>query len=262
MDSPPEPKADLEDLQALVKRLRSEDGCPWDRKQTPESLKIYLLEEAYELAEALDRGVVEEIREELGDLLFQILFICRVHEEKGLFHLEEVIAQVLEKMIRRHPHVFGDQHWKNPEEVVQGWQAIKAKEKKAEDPFASIPKDLPALLKAHRVSQRAAGMGFDWPNLRGVLDKVHEELTELEEAVQRGDLPAAQEELGDLLFTLVNVGRFLEIPAENALRRTVQKFLKRFRWMMKRIDPKIQGNSSSGEVWETLWRKAKETVKK
>lgn len=261
MDSPPKRKPDIEDLKALIRRLRAEDGCPWDRRQTPESLKIYLLEEAYELAEALDRGEVEEIREELGDLLFQILFLCRVHEEQGLFDLDQVIEQVLQKMIRRHPHVFGDQRWENSEEVVRGWQAIKAEEKKGKDPFDSIPKDLPALLKAHRISQRAAGMGFDWSDTQGVLNKVREELKELEEAIEQGNPASAHEELGDLLFTLVNLGRFLKIPAENALGRTIQKFLKRFRWMTEQTSSAENPPSTlSEEAWEALWERSKQTV--
>jgi MazG family protein len=161
-------------------------------------------------------------------------------------------------MIRRHPHVFGNETWNNPERVVQGWQDIKTGEKKGGDPFESIPKNLPALLKAHRISQRAAGLGFDWPDRNGVMEKVREEFKELEEAVQAGDLSSAKEELGDLLFTLVNLGRFLEIPAENALRHTIQKFLKRFQYMMD--NSRDQGDGVSClpiDEWEKLWERSK-----
>jgi tetrapyrrole methylase family protein/MazG family protein len=147
--------------------------------------------------------------------------------------------------------------------VVQGWQAIKAEEKKGQDPFDSIPEHLPSLLKAHRISQRAAGLGFDWPDMNGALEKVREEFKELEEAVREGDLPSAREELGDLLFTLVNLGRFLDFPAENALRNTIQKFLKRFRLMT--ADPRFRGKGVSFlpiEEWEELWQRSKESEEK
>ena len=195
----------LDDLRELMARLRGENGCPWDRKQTAQSLKIYLLEETYELAEALDKGDLAETREELGDLLFQIIFLCRLFEEKGDFDLDQVIETIHQKMIRRHPHIFGGKDWNNAEQVVQGWQAIKASEKDVPDPFASIPISEPSLLKAHRISQRAAAQGFDWPTIDSVLEKVREELGELEEAIQGKELEAAGEELGDLLFVLANV---------------------------------------------------------
>lgn len=256
----PEDRVTLEDLRTLVTRLRGEQGCPWDRKQTLDSLKIYLLEEAYELADALDRKATEEVKEELGDLFFQIVFLSHLYEEQGDFDLIEVIHTIHRKMIRRHPHVFGNKKWGKAEEVVQGWQDIKAEEKKGQDPFESIPLNLPALLKAHRISQRAAGLGFDWPDIKGVLEKVREELSELEEAIRENNLPSAREELGDLLFALVNLGRFLEIPAENALANTIQKFLKRFRWMTD--DPRFRDKGPSFlpiEAWEELWSRSKES---
>jgi tetrapyrrole methylase family protein/MazG family protein len=248
----------LDDLKALLARLRGDKGCPWDRKQTAQSLKIYLLEETYELAEALDRRVASEIKEELGDLLFQIVFLCRVFEEQGDFDADQVIEAIYQKMIRRHPHIFGDKNWEDAEQVVQGWQELKASEKMGQDPFESIPVSEPSLLKAHRISQRAAGLGFDWPHMEGVLEKVREELRELEEAIQEKDVPAAGEELGDLLFALVNVGRFLGVPAENALRNAIQKFLKRFRMMT--ADPRFQGKGTSpltSEDWDELWVRSK-----
>jgi tetrapyrrole methylase family protein / MazG family protein len=262
MNRAPGNRTSLEELRDLIGRLRGEQGCPWDRKQTLDSLKIYLLEEAYELAEALDRKVGDEVKEELGDLLFQILFISHLYEEQGVFDLSQVMNTIYRKMIRRHPHVFGHEKWENAEQVVQGWQDIKAVEKKGQDPFESIPENLPALLKAHRISQRAAGLGFDWPDMNGVLEKVREEFKELEEAIQEGDLPSAREELGDLLFALVNLGRFLDFPAENALRSTNQKFLKRFRTMTE--DPRFGGSGPSFlpvEEWEELWARSKESEK-
>jgi tetrapyrrole methylase family protein / MazG family protein len=260
MTGPGKPPASLDDLQKLLARLRGPRGCPWDRKQDPESLKIYLLEETYELAEALDRDAASDVREELGDLLFLMLFICRIYEERGAFDLHQVMEKIQEKMVRRHPHVFGDTPWRNPEEVAQGWQGLKAEEKPEQTPFDSIPEALPSLLKAHRLSQRAAGLGFDWPDIRGVLEKVHEELAEVEEAVENRDLSAAQEELGDLLFALVNLGRFLGIHSENALRKTNQKFLNRFLKMLIEINTrKVKSEDLSSEEWEALWNRSKET---
>jgi tetrapyrrole methylase family protein/MazG family protein len=250
----------LDDLRNLMARLRGEQGCPWDRKQTLDSLKIYLLEETYELADALDRKAVGDVKEELGDLLFQIIFLSRIYEEQGDFDLGQVMDTIYRKMVRRHPHIFSHENWNNPEEVIQGWQAIKAEEKEGQDPFESIPEQLPGLLKAHRISQRAAGLGFDWPDMNGVLEKVREEFKELEEAVREGNLPSAREELGDLLFSLVNLGRFLECPAENALRNTIQKFLKRFRFMT--ADPRFRDKGVSFlpiQEWEELWVKSKES---
>ncbi len=255
-----EGRTTLDDLKDLVARLRGENGCPWDRKQTLESLKIYLLEETYELADALDRKAAEEVKEELGDLLFQVVFLSRLYEEEGEFDLSQVIEAIYRKMVRRHPHVFGDKKWENAEQVVQGWQDIKAGEKKGQDPFESIPVNVPSLLKAHRISQRAAGLGFDWPDIKGVLEKVREELRELEEAIRKNDLEAAGEELGDVLFSLVNVGRFLGVPAENALRKTIQKFLRRFRIMTD--DPRFKDQGLPFlpiEEWEKLWARSKES---
>jgi tetrapyrrole methylase family protein/MazG family protein len=208
----------------------------------------------------LDRKAGDDVKEELGDLLFQIVFLSRIYEEQGDFNLGQVMDAIYRKMVRRHPHIFSHENWNNPEEVIQGWQAIKAEEKEGQDPFESIPEQLPGLLKAHRISQRAAGLGFDWPDMKGVLEKVREEFKELEEAVREGNLPSAREELGDLLFSLVNLGRFLECPAENALRNTIQKFLKRFRFMT--ADPRFRDKGVSFlpiQEWEELWVKSKES---
>jgi MazG family protein len=248
----------MQDLKALMDRLRGAGGCPWDRRQNTESLKIYLLEETYELADALDRQAAAEVKEELGDLLFQIVFLSRVFEEQGDFDLDQVIEGIHQKMVRRHPHIFGKTKWEKAEQVVQGWQDIKTQEKNGQDPFESIPVMTPSLLKAHRISQRAAGLGFDWPHITAVLEKVSEELKELEEALQAEDTVAAGEELGDLLFTLVNLGRFMGITAENALRITIQKFLARFRLMIN--NPLFTSNQAaplSSEAWETLWEESK-----
>ena len=191
-----------------------------------------------------------------------MLFICRIYEEQGVFDLPQVMEKIQEKMIRRHPHVFGEEKWRKPEEVVQGWQGLKAEEKPDQSPFDSIPAALPSLLKAHRLSQRAAGLGFDWPDIRGVLEKVHEELRELEEAIEGPDPSAAREELGDLLFALVNLGRFLGIHAENALRSANQKFLDRFRHMLAACRREgLAPESLSLEALEALWVEARKPYK-
>ena len=258
MKNPDNPIITLNDLQELLARLRGAEGCPWDRKQTPETLKTYLLEEAYELAEALDRRSVAEIHEELGDLLFILLFITRVFEEQGAFDLNQVLKTNYQKMIRRHPHVFGQAAWKEADEVVQGWQAIKSQENPGKNPFDSLPTALPSLLKAHRLAQRAAGLGFDWPDLPGVLQKMHEELDELEAAVQGGDYPSAQAELGDLLFVLVNVGRWLGSTAENALREANLKFQTRFlRLINSREFQERPTGSLTPADWAELWERTK-----
>lgn len=245
-------------LRRLLVRLRGPEGCPWDRKQTPQSLKIYLLEECYELTEALDRQAPPEIREELGDLLFILLFINQVYEEQGLFNLRQVLETITQKMIRRHPHVFGEADWQDPGEVVKGWQTIKDEENPKKNPLDSIPAALPGLLKAHRLSQRAAGWGFEWPQVRDVFQKIREELAELETALDQGEPAAVEEELGDVLFTLVNLGRVSGCPAENALAKTNQKFSRRFQAMLQDEtlgdrDPR----TLTPEEWQSLWRRAK-----
>jgi tetrapyrrole methylase family protein/MazG family protein/ATP diphosphatase len=255
---PAEAAGSLEDLRQLLARLRSPGGCPWDRQQTPESLKTYLLEETYELAEALDRQVPREIMEELGDLLFILLFISRVYEEQGLFDLNQSLEAVHHKMVRRHPHVFGEAVWKEAGEVVKGWQAIKAEENPEKDPFASIPAALPSLLKAHRLSQRAAGLGFEWPDLRAVLQKAREELAELEEALGEDDPQSAREEMGDLLFVLVNLGRLLGTTAENILRQTNLKFQKRFLRLLAAPGFRDRdGAARTSADWAALWEQTK-----
>jgi tetrapyrrole methylase family protein/MazG family protein/ATP diphosphatase len=261
MKPPAEAAGTFDDLRQLLARLRGPTGCPWDRQQTPETLKTYLLEETYELAEALDHQSPSEIREELGDLLFILIFISRVYEEQGAFDLDQVLERIYRKMVRRHPHVFGETQWKDAGEVVKGWQAIKAEENPQKNPFDSIPAALPSLLKAHRLSQRAAGLGFAWPDLPAVLHKVHEELRELEEALQGENLDSASEELGDLLFVLVNVGRMIGISAENALRQSNQKFLKRFLTMLQDINDRgIAPESLTPPEWLDFWTRSKLTT--
>lgn len=226
-------------LGALVAALRGENGCPWDRKQTPKSMSVQLLEETYELVDAIAGGRADGICEELGDVLFHIFFVARLFEEQGRFGIEDVADGITRKMVRRHPHVFGDRSVSSAEEVKQQWHVIKQGEKTDapnESVLDSVPRKQPALMRAYRISVKAAREGFDWDDLPGVMEKVEEELAELKEARAENkgkdaDKEAVQLEFGDLLFTLVNVARFLGINPEAALTDATDKFERRFRHM-------------------------------
>ncbi|MCB9698268.1 MAG: nucleoside triphosphate pyrophosphohydrolase [Alphaproteobacteria bacterium] len=225
----------FDELVEVVRRLRGEGGCPWDRAQTPASMRPYVLEEAYEVVEAIDRGDTAELRKELGDLLFQVVLLARMAEDEGRFDLPEVVAAITEKMVVRHPHVFDPDHVAERDEgAVSAWEARKAKERTG-SALDGVPDALPALLRAHRISEKAGAVGFDWPDLPSVREKVGEELAELDEAVASGDEEAIAEELGDLLFAVVNLGRHLPVTAEDALRRATRKFEVRFREVEARV---------------------------
>ncbi len=231
----------FERLVEIVRRLRAPDGCPWDRKQTPSTLKKYLLEEAYEAVEAIDEGDAAHIAEELGDLLFLIIFVAYLYEEKGAFDLRGLLEQTAAKMIRRHPHVFGEKQAQSAEEVIDNWQKIKeAEARKTSEPRSSVlgnlPRTLPALQQAYRVGERASRVGFDWSGPKDLWPKVEEELNELKEAIARGEKEATFAELGDLLFTLVNLSRHLGINPEEALRQTIERFIQRFILMERKFE--------------------------
>jgi len=252
---------ELLELVNIIVRLRAPDGCPWDQKQTPESFKQYVLEEAHELYEALEADNIAHIREELGDLLFQIIFLANLYQEKKLFSLTEVINGINRKMIRRHPHVFGDVEFKNEQEFKRSWDKIKSMEKSGSDTtndiFSSIPKSLPALRRAHRVSERAARYGFEWPETQVALHKLREEMVELEEAIKSGSKDAIVEESGDMLLTLVNLCRLNEITSEDSLRQSTDKFISRFKLLQKYIqdENKIFGDLTISELlerWDTI----------
>jgi MazG family protein len=220
----------LDELLAIVARLRGEGGCPWDRAQTLESLRPYVIEEAYEVVEAIDRGDTDSVRRELGDALFQILLLARIAADSGAFTIDDVARAAADKMIRRHPHVF-DPRGDHPT-GLKAWEGHKARERgEGTSALDGVPSALPALLRAHRVSEKAASVGFDWPDAAGVRAKVGEELGELDAAIASGDPHAIGEELGDLLFSLVNLGRHLPVSAEDALRMATAKFETRFRRM-------------------------------
>ncbi len=255
-------KDNLPDLIALMAKLRSKDGCPWDRKQTTESLKPFLIEECYEVLDALDEGNSEKIKEELGDLLFQIVFHARIAEEQGFFSFQDIIATNIEKMTRRHPHVFGDARLSTDKEVLANWEEIKKKEKGYEERksiLEGVPPHLPSLLRAHSIQERAARVGFDWSRIDDALPKLDEEIAEFKESLELEDASGIEEELGDIFFMLVNISRFLGVNPENALRKTISKFIQRFRFIEEAaVDAGRSLNDMTLSEMEELWQKSKE----
>ena len=238
-------------LVALVERLRSEQGCPWDRQQTPSSLIPYMLEEVYEVIEA---GDSQALKEELGDVLLHVVFQSCMAEEQQQFTLAESIQTVVEKLIRRHPHVFGDARVHNTAEVRQRWEAAKQREKGRESLLDGVPRTLPALARARRVQEKAASVGFDWPDIAAVWAKVNEELDELRTAQAAADPEAIAEEFGDVLFSLVNLGRFLHVSAEDALRQTMAKFEHRFRGIEQELARRGRRiDEASLEEMDAIW---------
>lgn len=250
------------ELLDLIEKLRSPDGCPWDRKQKKGDIGRYLLEEAYEVIEALGGSSPEHLQEELGDLLFQILFIARIADEAGEFNIAAVLSGITEKMIRRHPHVFGDAKVDGVAEVRRNWERIKTEvEHRGEKGFPigeEIPSSLSTLARAQRITARAADAGFDWPDIAGVLDKVEEELTEFRAALETKDAERIKDEAGDLLFTLVNLCRFSRVDAETALRSSLQKFIDRFSHIERELAAggKTPKNSSQAEM-DRIWEEVK-----
>jgi MazG family protein len=267
----PNPSQETEGFAGLVRlmdRLREPGGCPWDREQTYESLRGYLLEEAYEVAEALDQGDSRALGEELGDLLFQIVFLSRLAKEQGAFTIDDVVRTIAEKMVRRHPHVFGDVKAESSAQVLQNWEAIKREEKAASPRPAEaslldgIPAALPALLKAQRLGSKAARVGFDWKEPQAVLAKTREELEELSQAVSQGDRDRVREELGDLLFVLAMLARHMEIDPEGALERANRKFRERFCWIEAELSRRGVPLEQAGlELLEQLWSQAKQRLR-
>ncbi|MBU0481929.1 MAG: nucleoside triphosphate pyrophosphohydrolase [Proteobacteria bacterium] len=216
----------------IINKLRAPGGCPWDQKQTVDSFSPYLIEEMHELLEAISSADHEHIKEELGDVLFQLLFLGNLFEEKELFSVADSIRSICEKMVRRHPHVFGDTQYNSDKEFRKNWNLIKEEERKeknsTEKGIFSFPKSLPALLRAQRVSNRAVSSGFEWPDLQGVIDKLDEEILELKEAVTGGDRQAIEDEIGDVFFTLVNVARKNNLDSESVMQGATDKFIRRY----------------------------------
>jgi tetrapyrrole methylase family protein / MazG family protein len=229
----PTPAEAIDRLLAIMARLRAPGGCPWDREQTLATLRPYLLEETYEVLEAIDLGDPREHREELGDLLLQIVFQAQLAKEVGQFAFEDVAEAISNKLVSRHPHVFGESDVKDAEGVLRQWAELKRKEKEAKGKAAAsvlegVPRELPALARADRLTEKASRIGFDWPDAGGARAKVAEELAELDEAIAAGDRAEIEHELGDLLFAVANLGRKLQLAPEEALRGAVNRFIERF----------------------------------
>jgi MazG family protein len=282
-------------------RLRAPGGCPWDREQTFDSIKSYTLEETYEVLEAIDNRDWDELKGELGDLLLQVLFYSEMAQEQGSFSIDDVLDRLSDKLTDRHPHVFGNVKAETSSDVLRNWEALKAEEKKkrleagggkaakdegkADSVLAGVSSGIPALLEASKLSSRAAHVGFDWPNIEGLFDKLHEETEELRENLKEFPAPGPQpqgrgvagsgqqrvpdelrsrleDEVGDLFFVLVNIARYLSLDPESALKRTNRKFKQRFQWVEEQLRASGRGpQQASMEELESLWQQSKQREK-
>ena len=247
----------------IMTLLRSNYGCPWDKVQTSESIKPYLIEETYEVIEAIDEKDPVKMKEELGDLLLQVVFHAQIAKDRGEFDINDVIDKISDKMVSRHPHVFGDAKFETPEEVTKQWQDRKREEGKLKDSaLEGVPKELPSLLRAHRLQSRAAKVGLDWAKVEDVFGKLDEELEEFKEALEKKDKKEIEDELGDIFFVLVNISRFVGVNAEEALRKTISKFISRFRYIeMTAADEGRQLSDMTLEEMDALWNEAKKGEK-
>ncbi len=248
---------EMKEFIEIMARLR--EGCPWDKKQTHQSLTPYLVEETYELLEALDSGDDNAICEELGDLLLQIVFHARLAQERGAFNMSDVIGGISEKMISRHPHVFADAHYETAEEVVGQWEQRKKEEGKMRDSLLDgVPQTMPSLLRAARLQSRAAKVGFDWEEIEDVIKKLEEEIGEFRATLKERKPEEVEDELGDVFFSLVNVARFVGVNPEDALRKTISKFIKRFRHIeMRASEQGRELSQMSLEEMDEIWKEAK-----
>ena len=280
------PESQFPKLVELMARLRGPNGCPWDRQQTYDTIKPYLLEETYEVVDAIGQRDWEELANELGDLLLQIVFFAQMAAEDQHFTIEDVIERIHTKMVRRHPHVFGKTKAETPADVIRNWEVLKADEKRQrlaergisfqpqESVLEGIPSNIPALLEAYQLGSRASHVGFDWPRWKDLLDKLQEEIAELQAVVKEslgepGKTPnteaaltshsSLEDEVGDLLFTVVNIARFLRVEPESALRKTNQKFRRRFQWIEKELQKtgKSPREATLAEM-DALWERSKE----
>jgi MazG family protein len=250
-------------LVEIMARLRAPDGCPWDREQTFDSIQPYTLEETYEVLDAIDRREWKDLAEELGDFLLQAVFYAQMGSEQGLFRVEDALDAINEKLVRRHPHVFGKESAESAGDVKRIWGEVKAAEEKDRGReeaglLGSVPRALPALVEAQQIASRAAGVGFDWENPEQVLDKLHEELAEFDEARRNASPERIEDELGDLLFVLVNLARFVKVDPEQALRRTNARFRQRFGYIERKLAERGREPADSNmEEMEALWQEAK-----
>ncbi|MBP3442075.1 MAG: nucleoside triphosphate pyrophosphohydrolase [Clostridia bacterium] len=257
-------KYNVYDLVEVIRALRSEGGCPWDIEQTHESIRKNLIEETYETIEAINKGDADMLREELGDVLMQVIFHAQIEDEKGVFNIDDVADENCRKMIERHPHVFGEVNVNSVDDVLTNWDAIKRKtkgQKTTSQAIDSIPRELPALMRADKVQSKASKVGFDWSEVGGALDRLSEEIDELREAIASGDGSKISDELGDVLFSAVNVSRFVKVDAEEALTSSTDKFIGRFKKVEKlAAERSIDMKSSSLEVLDELWDEAKKSM--
>jgi tetrapyrrole methylase family protein/MazG family protein len=257
-------KYGFNDLLEIMAKLRGEGGCPWDREQTHKSLRIYMIEETYEVLEALDAGDKDKFCNELGDLLLQIVFHAQIAKENGDFDIGDVTTEVCRKLISRHPHIFGDVRADTADKVIENWEAIKKKEKKLKSQtgvLKDVPSNLPALMRSYKVQQKAAQVGFDWDNIEDAFSKVDEEIRELRDVYKSNNVERITDELGDAFFALVNVSRFLKIQPELALNGTIGKFIRRFEYIEQqstKAGKKLE-DMSLAEMDE-LWNEAKQKL--
>ena len=251
----------FDQLVQVVAALRSENGCPWDKAQTHETLKSDLIEETYEVIEAVDAKSSDKLQEELGDLLLLVMLNAQIAKDQGDFSINEVVRSITEKLIRRHPHVFGDVDAKDTETVLQNWEAIKRTEAGYEDRTSvldGVPESLPSLLRAQKIQNKAARVGFDWDTVADVLPKLEEEIEEVKTSIKKGDTAEIEMEIGDLLFSVVNLCRFLDVQAEEALRQAVRKFTTRF----QKMEETLEGRGKSFNDYDLagldlIWEEAK-----
>lgn len=252
---------DINDFLRLITVLRSPGGCPWDRKQTHESIKKNFIEETYEVVEAINKADAQSLREELGDVLLQVAMHSEMESEKGSFDFNDVVNDICKKLVVRHPHVFGDVAAQSSDEALQSWNQVKLKTKgmkKQSEAIIKVPREFPALMRAQKVQEKAAKAGFDWDNVNGAVEKLHEEIDELETALAAGVGKDIEEEFGDVLFSCVNVSRFIGADSEEALTASTDKFIKRYLLVEQlAADDGVDMKSASIEELDKLWNKAK-----
>ncbi len=256
-----ESKYSFEDLIEIMAKLRSENGCPWDKEQTHESLTNCLIEEAYETCDAISEDNIEKITEELGDVLLQVVFHAQIGKEDGTFCMQDITDAICRKLIYRHPHIFGDKKFDTSEQVLESWEKLKIEEKGYEseaDSMNKIPKNFPALMRAYKIQSKAQRVGFDWPDVSGAFNKINEETKELKQAIEQNDLSKQKEEAGDLLFAVVNVCRFLDIDPEQSLNASSEKFIKRFTHVENSCNDKgLNMKQMTIEELDKYWDEAK-----
>ncbi|MGN0518240.1 MAG: nucleoside triphosphate pyrophosphohydrolase [Acutalibacteraceae bacterium] len=261
MDFPMKEKYVFDDLVKIVELLRAPDGCPWDKVQTHQTVRQNFIEETYEVIEAIDKNDTELMKEELGDVLLQVVFHAQMENENGNFNIDDIADGICKKLIVRHPHIFGDVKADNAEKVLENWDAIKMQTKSQKtqtEAMKSVSKALPSLMRSAKIQKKAAKVGFDWPDVNGALDKVGEELNELRQAINNGDNDNISEELGDLLFSVVNVSRFVKVDAEKALYDACEKFTGRFEQVEALANERgIDMSQSTLSELDSLWDEVK-----